>query len=621
MALMNGKAEDAATAAAAAEQGAGQDGIRAFDQDGNEVVVPREEWRNNVLPGMLKEVWDEPEQLYLLIVNSLNDGFTDEVREAAEHLYKTDPLAARGACMWAISLMQAGRVDEAQQVLEGYGQEHGEDAAVLVNLAKVYASRGEEERAETTLWRALEVEPNIENGVGWYAARAQERGGEGAAREALEKIAGLPGSWRALLWLARGELAADGVEQARELYGRALERAPRPVPGDFLMQMSGDLGGHGQLGELIEMTAPHFVAEAHGLPVGNNLMKAYVDTGRLDEAEAIKNTLYGFGRPDWKDALAYWDTEIARRRVGNANEAGVGQGIQIGMLRVDGPVWLPAASPARGLFGAKAAGAAAVTFLGGTAEVAQGPTEVELQMADAVGRMTRALPLFLAEQTEMRTAAVGRAMLPWAVGMAAGQPSGFVVSGARWPDEVAVQAVGDPANACEYVVTVHVDAEVEPWTAALGFVRVSDGARIGELEAEFMPGEAEAALRRLGDEVVELLGALGAGAGAERYEVPAGGLFGQYLLRLEQLLAVRCAGMEGVAAHFLNGEREIVEGGLGLCESEPDNVPARLLLVETMGAMQRVRPEVAEEFRVRFGRFVEEHPLALVDRVFAAASA
>ena len=45
-----------------------------------------------------------------------------------------------------------------------------------------------------------------------------------------------------------------------------------------------------------------------------------------------------------------------------------------------------------------------------------------------------------------------------------------------------------------------------------------------------------------------------------------------YLLRLEQLLAVRCAGMDGVSPAFLNGEREIIDGNLQLCLWCPDNV-------------------------------------------------
>ncbi len=579
-------------------------GVRAFDQDGREVIVPREQWVNEVLPNMVKEAWDSPEQLYLVIVNSLNAGFFTEMADAAKHLYEIDTVKARGTCLWGIVLLQLGRVDEAEAVLAGF---EGEDASVLVNLAKVYQTKGDNELAEQTLRRSLELDPNLDVAVAWFASAAQQKGGDPAAKEALELLRSMPGSWRAQLWLARAELDAKNAGLAKSLYSEALERAPRPVPPDFMMQMSGDLGGHGHLRELVELTAPEFVPEVHGLPVGNNLMKAHFDLGELDQVEVLRLSLSGFNRPDWRDALAFWDSEVKKRRSGAAPDQA--QQIQIGMLRVDGPVWLPKGSRAAGLFGAKPADAPTVTFLGGTAEAPEG---VGLEVAEALGRMTRSLPLYLAEQAEMRTAVAGRAMLPWAVGA----QGGFVVSGQSWPDQTAVQAVSTPENRSDYVVSVHVDAEVEPWTAMLAFMRVADGARIGEIDVEFASGTPEAELPRLAGEVVELLSAFGGGEAPAAYTVPEGAAFGDYLVRLEQLLAVRCATMEGIPAQFLQNERGILEGEFALCGAAPASVPARLLLLETLGAMERVRPEVAGEFRERFMELAREKPLPELDVVF-----
>ena len=605
------------------------EGIRAFDGEGREVLVPREQWQNEVLPGMLQQAWDQPDQLYMLIVNSLNDGFLTEVSDAARQLYETDTVPARGACMWAIVLIQTGRLVEAEMVLTGFGERHGEDASVLVNLAKVYAAKGEQARAAATLDRALALEPNHENGLGWFASMARERGGDEAAAQALEQMRANPASWRAQLWLARTELDSGRLDAARALYEEALSRAPQPVPADFLMQMSGDLGGRGYLRELLELTAPHFVPEMHGLPVGNNLIKASVDTGNLDAAAAIVGALVPFNRPDWRNPLAFWEQEIAKRRGGSVNPepstapAGQPQQVQIGMLRVDGPVWLPPGSPARSIFGEKPATAASVTFLGGTAEAPEGssdePTAEQRETADHLGRLTRSLPLFLAEQTDLRTAATGRAMLPWAVVPAAGaggHPGGFVVAAAQWPDATAVQAVQDPANRSDYVVTVHIDAEVEPWEASLVFLRTSDGARIGELSAEFAPDELEPALEDLADEVVELLSALGPESEAPNYALPDN--FPAYLGQLEQLLALRCTTVEGGQGQALSGERLLLDGAFALEQEAPENVPVRLLLLETVGAMQRNKPEVAAEYRPRLEQVVQEHSLPAVDAVFAS---
>ncbi len=583
-----------------------ENGVRAFDEQGRQVVVPREEWRTQVLPGMLKESWDNADQLYMVIMNSLNDGFVAEVTEAAAHLHEIDPIPGRGVCMLGIVMMQTGRMDEAKALFEGFPEKHGEDGSVLVNLAKVYAEQGDLEKATATLWRALEVEPNHDNGLGWYASMAQEKGGDAAAREVLEKIAAMPKSWRAQLWLARGELNAGNLAAARSFYVEALERAPKPVPPDMMMQMSGDLGAKGHLNELIEFTGPHFVPEWHGMPVGNNLLKALVDTNRLDDADHVKTVLAAANRPDWREALAFWDTEITRRRTeGSAIPA---QQMQIGMLRVDGPIWLAPGSPARLLFSAKSAAAPKVTFLGGTAEAPEAPGDDAAQRADLLGRMTRSLPLFFAEQVEMRTAAAGRAMVPWAVA----PTSGFVVSGQRWPDETAVQAVQVPENLSDYVVSTHIDAEVEPWTAMLAFIRVSDGTRIGELEREFDVAAPEEGLATLADEVVELLSVLGPASSSAAYEVPKQNAdFVSYLLRLEQVLAVRCAGMEGVSPNFLNGAEAILEGALTLCIAEPKNLPARLLLAGAVQGLEKLKPEAVAAFAERIQELNDQQPLAM----------
>src|SRR6185369_3528619 len=81
------------------------------------------------------------------------------------------------------------------------------------------------------------------------------------------------------------------------------------------------------------------------------------------------------------------------------------------------------------------------------------------------------------------------------------------------------------------------------------------------------------------------------------YQVPGASDFAFYLLRLEQLLAVRCGGMEGVPAGFLSGEREIIDGNIHLCLNNPKNAVPRILLLQTIGAMKRVRPEIVGEYR------------------------
>ncbi|HBL64669.1 MAG TPA: hypothetical protein DDZ58_00560, partial [Achromobacter sp.] len=73
-----------------------------------------------------------------------------------------------------------------------------------------------------------------------------------------------------------GELGAHNYAGALALYREALAQAGEPVPGDLLMQMTGDLGNAGRIPDIVQMAAPHYRAAAHGPQVGNNLIKAYL---------------------------------------------------------------------------------------------------------------------------------------------------------------------------------------------------------------------------------------------------------------------------------------------------------------------------------------------------------
>ena len=286
--------------------------IRAFDADGREILVTREQWRDNVLLGAIQQNWNDADQLAGLIIQSLNDGFFEEMVRPAERLVELDANHERAIVLQAIVYMKLGRLDDCERVLLDFCAQHGETGIVLTNLAKVHAERDDDAKTLDTLWRALQRDPNQDNGLGWYEAIHRDVGGDAAGITAMRKVAALPQSWRAQLWLARGELGSHNTAGALALYRESLSRAGQPVPGDLLMQMSGDLGNAGCIAEILELAGPHYVAQAHGLPVGNNLIKAHLHLGQRDEARRILDQLHAMQRPDWKEHLAYWERELAR---------------------------------------------------------------------------------------------------------------------------------------------------------------------------------------------------------------------------------------------------------------------------------------------------------------------
>lgn len=286
--------------------------IRAFDADGREVLITRDEWRDKVLPGAIEQRWNDADALAALIIQFLNDDFIDDMVGPAERLVQLDQNTERAVVLQAIVYLKQGRLDDSERVLADFCARHGDTGIVLTNLAKVHAERGDDDKTLDTLWRALQRDPNQDNGLGWYEAIHRDVGGDAAGVGAMQRVAALPGSWRARLWLARGELGAHNYAGALTLYREALVQAGEPVPGDLLMQMTGDLGNAGRIPDIVQMAAPHYRAAAHGPQVGNNLIKAYLLLGQPDPARHILDALHALGQPEWKEHLAYWDAELAR---------------------------------------------------------------------------------------------------------------------------------------------------------------------------------------------------------------------------------------------------------------------------------------------------------------------
>lgn len=431
-----------------------------------------------------------------------------------------------------------------------------------------------------------------------------------------------PEPWRAHLHHARARLEARDLPAALALYANALACSPRPVPTDLLHQVSGDLGNHAHLPELLQLTAPHFDLALHGLPVAHNLLKAHLDLGQLDAARTLLDRLQARQNPEWNQPLAFWEAELARIRQSTRDTPAPGAKIETTLLALEGPVWLPGDSPAAELYPAKSADAPVIAFLGGSADLGPSSDPARRPVAQAAACLSRALPLYLADHVEFTTAAATRTLVSWVV-----KPNpGFILGGKNWDDATAAHhARRSPADLpADYLVVTHLVCRADPWIIELRLVRTIDAACLATLSAPCSPADPAAALPALAG---ELLGRLAAQADLPAqpsdFSPPTSSA---YLVRLEQLLAIR------IAAHspdpsFLHGERETLDGQLQLCAGQPASLPLRLLLVHTLLGLRHLRPALIPEFRDRILELQTDHPLPepahsvitrLLDDLFAA---
>ena len=582
--------------------------VQVFDAYGREMFITKQAWRDSILLGHIKKVWNDPNALYSIIVQSLKDGFGADMIGPAEHLAKTDPSPERGAVVLAIVYREQKRISDSEEVLQRHIERHGESGVVLTNLAKIYADRGEERRVLNTLWRGLQLDPNQENGLGWYWVIHRDKEGPAAGLEALRRVANVPGSWRARLWLARDALDQRNLAGALAIYEEALALAPSPLPFELLQQVSGDLGNHAHLPEIISIVGPLFDPAIHGIAVGNNLIKAHCDLGQLDHARALVDRLYSLKRPDWQKHLAFWDTEIARAR-NQAEAVGMPSSPKVTNVSIDGPIWLRASLAAKIQFAAKESGAVIIACLGSTfSQAATSTGETRLQLSDTPGRVSRSLPLFLAEQVHLRTDAVGRVLQPW---VQEGH-GGFVLCGAEYSDEQAIGQARMGSEPADYVAVLHLEGKSVPWRASLRFLRTIDGSLLGTASSPLAPDNPQGGFEALAAELLRLAkdhAQAHPAATPSFYQVPNGADFGQYQFRLEQGLAIAIAAIDDIKSGNLYGEREVLNDSIQFCLRLPTNPTARLLLAQVLVALKKVRPDIALEFKDKVTLLQREKPL------------
>jgi tetratricopeptide (TPR) repeat protein len=590
----------ASMAAPVPAAGAASEGmIRVYDQFGRAVTIGREAWRRDVLLPNLQSNRDAPDALYELVVSALNDGFATDVLDSARHLAETDREPQRGAMVLGIVLLQLKDHAGAREVLERAIARYGENPYLLANLARAFAAAGEDERAQALIWRALELEPNEETALNWLIGMLSGRGHEAVAA-AYTRAAGLPGSWRALLWLARHALERGDLAEATRLYDEALARA-KPVPPDLLMQLSGDLGNRGHTELLVKLTQPRFDLQEHGLTVGNNLLRAYVELGQFAEARKLLEQLYSQQRPDWREQLIAWEQKLddAEKRYGEVTAP-----VEVVVMKLEQPVW------ARGVLGfdavlpAKTHAAPRIHFICGSGEadeVAGG--KVVSQPTNDLGRISRAMPMFLAEELYLRTNARTAFLLPWM------KQGGFILSAKPWtrsflpPDHT-------PAD---LIVYLHVDARVSPWLLKVTIENAQRDATPVVFEQAFTLATAgQDALTLLYDVIPRLtiLLALRREESNSGLATPPPEQLPGYLAAIEQALAIGLAARQTGGESFLHQERAIFDHLFDVALQSDQLLRPRMLLVNALENQARRRPDIVREYLDKLALLQQRHAQA-----------
>jgi tetratricopeptide (TPR) repeat protein len=557
-------------------QGAPGDPITVYDVHGRPLRVDRETWRREILPGTLKAAWNDPDQLYDAIVEgALRDELFDDVEAASKRLLDIDPDVGRGHAVRGIVLQRTGRLGEAERVLRA-ALAHERSGAVLTNLAKVQAQRGDEDAAQATLDEAVALDPNQDNGLQWWALRIRERRGDEAMRAALRDAAARPGAWRPQLLLGFDALQSGDHDEAIGWLTDALDRS-----GDdeqALLEVSGRLGEAGRVDDLFALIAPRYTLLRHGPIVGLNLLRAYAAVGNHVGGRELLHELMALQRPDLRERLLEFEGVFDDQRDA-ATQTELPETPEVAVLVLDRPPWAAGLHDASWLMPdtrSRGVSIAVVPF----AVRSVGAEETRVERSTSDGRLARGAALALAEAMQFCTSADVRVLLPEVAGQ------GALVTGTPWTAEDLNELADD---APDFYVTGVVEA------GGLGVVvwRPDEDRPALELRR---PGRDGATLLALQDELVDAFqadGAVVARPPAPPYVRPPRALAGAYLEVLEQARAMTVAAQGVVPRERLFGERAMLQSPLEVALAWPEvEIPALVFL----GNLVKSRREVAAEF-------------------------
>lgn len=574
--------------------------ITAYDSYGRQIKVTRSEWRDKLLQPNLEQSWKEPDKLYGLILSALDDGFVHEVIEASSQLLAIDPDQERSHVLRGIVLMESGQLDKAHEVLQAAVAKVGQTGTLLVNLAKIYAKQGDAETAEKTLWRALELDPNQDNGLLWWLSIQREQEGESGYTRALQKAGSIPHSWRPQLWLAREHLGRGDIAEAKALYEAVLRVDHHN--DDALMMMSGDLGQHGQAKLAIELIAPIFDPQHDDPRAGFNLLQAYLEIGLYDEGEALLSRLYARGLTPFKAHLDHYAAEFHKHRSKESASTvtQVPEPVQFESLVFKVPVWHTSLHNPTWLFSQKPATTARVTCVSFTKRLSQ--TQKLEQNAhgereDELGRLTRAIPLYLAESIHYWTDLSSCTAIPVIKG------GGPVVFGADADDAALCDRF---AADSAFVLTGQMDDSQKRWQIVFRLWDCAARTCLLEESIETTPEEIGAAVLVFEQRMLTELAATRANPLDAFYRRPEHPTMGAYLVMLGQSLTLSLAANDVIPKESIWGERNILESPLYMALQQPEAEVFKFLFISDLAKAHHYQSSCVPEFKARTLQLVAE---------------
>jgi tetratricopeptide (TPR) repeat protein len=581
--------------------------VDVYDSFGRQVSLTLDRWRSLIFEPTLKAAWNQPDELAACVSRSMQDGLTTEALPASARLLELEPRVPRAVALHAAVLRSLKRFDEAQSLLEKHLEGEGDSLAALLGLLQVFLAKENNQEARPIVSRILLLDPNNSLAYRTFIDAARRDAGASGEQQAIYRIATLPNSWRARLWIAKRQLDEGDLEAALQTYDEALNMTARPVPEDFLMGMTGDLGMHNHAAEMVALGEPLFDPMHHGLNVGNNLMKANLDLGNLRRTRELLDSLYALAQPAWQSQLVRWEEALvkaaAERYISPTDTAP-----EVGFAAFPRVLWLKTDSDEERAFlgDALSERPSVVIFTASCAQ--EGGAEFDQQQTAHIGGLiSRSLPVYLTERLASGRIADPYLLVPW---MMKPRP-GLVLINQPWNLEAIVMHAKQANPKATWAIAPHITYASGRWQVTLQVIELESSRIVTTITQEIELKTPKPSFESIADQVVSFYeAALGTTRHPpEFYQAPQNEWFGDYLMRIDDLIRCRCFGPEGVESNDIFGHRAMLEASLRQCLAAPDNATVRAFFIAMFSAVRRSRRGVSIEYERYLGRLQSQHPL------------
>lgn len=568
--------------------------VEVQDGFGRRVRLPREDYRKKHLPELLKQHGNNPEQLTAVILQGLRDGFANDLLAAANRLTIVDKEPERALSVLAVVQRDSGDLEGAAATLQELLQKRPKSPGARVGLALLAEQRGDAAGAEQLLREALAIDPNHADAVHALLAIRHRIVGDDGYRAELESLAGVEGGWRPRLWLARWLLQHDDEAAAASVYREVL--GADNVESDALVMASADLVQAGKHELVAELVVPRFVPGRHHPHAGLAILHHHLARKDHVAGSALLHQMYLHYGHLVAEPLHPFTAQFDQLRLASLPApATLPQNPRLGLYRFDRPLWCAGLADPLWLLPGKAKDAKQVLCFPLAIE---GQGQLPPGREDEFGRISRAVPLFLAEHVWLSTPHRGTA------GLLLAEQGGWVVLGKVWPEEQLTAQLSAEEKAQTIVVSGVLRVDGDKRRIDLWAYDAHKQERIGHAAAEGTTNEIGRMLLQL---LAELWPSLGGPAG---HVPPVGNenSWQAYADGLAQQAALVATQAGGMPKERLYGERYILHWLQNTALLEPRWQPGFWLLASALCVLRSLGSPLPKEFARAIAEIFRQSP-------------